>query len=107
EGKGFTTKQDYTNGVGGAANFIYGEESGTNDTLDQTHEFISSNVAYGGLVTGLIVYSGAVGKLEQAEPLKNFMLNPENDNFLSCPNDIEDDKEFGKRVGFFAPEWWN
>lgn len=105
--KGFTTKQDFTNGVGGNANIIFGEESGINSTLDKTHEYITSNVAYGGLVTGLIIYSGAVGELEKCEPLKKFILHPEDDNFLACPNEIEDDIEFGPALGFFAPEWWN
>ena len=104
---GFTTKQDPTNGVGGSAAFIYGEESGINPTLDVTHEFITSNASLGGLVTGLIIYSGAVGELEKCEPLKHFLLNPEQDGFLPCDNNIEEDLEFGSKVGFFVPEWWN
>lgn len=106
-GKGFTTKQDATNGVGGSAAFIYGEESGVNPVLDKTHEYITSNVAIGGLTTGLIIYSGAVGELDKSEPLKEFVLHPEDNDFLSCPNNIEDDFEFGDKVGFFTPEWWN
>jgi len=105
--KGITTKQDPTRGVGGAAKVIFGEEAGTNPTLDQTHEFITSNVSYGGLTTGLIIYSGAVGKLESADPLKEFITHPNDHGFLGCPNNIEDDIEFGDEVGFFAPEWWN
>lgn len=105
--KGFTTKSDPTNGIGGNASVIFGEESGQNPTLDVSHEFITSNVALGGLVTGLIIYSGAVGQLEKAEPLKNFIINAKDNGFLTCPNNIEDDLEFGPEVGFFAPEWWN
>lgn len=105
--KGFTTQQDPTNGVGGDAALIFGEESGINPTLDKTHEYITSNVGLGALTTGLIIYSGAVGELDKAEPLKDFILNPNNHNFLACANEIEDDLEFGPEVGFFAPEWWN
>jgi hypothetical protein len=107
QAKGFTTKQDPTNGVGGSAKVIFGEESGINPTLDKTHEFITSNVSYGGLTTGLILYSGAVGELDKAEPLKQYILHPEDNGFLSRPNNILEDVEFGDRVGFFAPEWWN
>jgi hypothetical protein len=107
QAKGFTTHTDPTNGVGGSARVIFGEESGVNPTLDQTHEFIQSNVGLGGLTTGLIMYSGAVGELEHAEPLKQFILKPSDNGFLGCPNRIEEDLEFGKEVGFFAPEWWN
>ena len=106
--KGFTTQQKATNGVGGNAAVIFGEEAGMNPTLDITHEYITSNVALGGLTTGLIIYSGAVGELDKAEPLKNFILNPSKNGFLPCENRIEEDiEEFGKEVGFFAPEWWN
>jgi hypothetical protein len=107
QAKGFTTKQNPSNGIGGSAKVIFGEESGANPTLDKTHEFITSNVAYGGLVTGLIIYSGAVGELDQAEPLKEFILHPTKHQFVPRPNNIEDDLEFGPEVGFFAPEWWN
>jgi len=105
--KGFTTQQNPTNGVGGSAKVIFGEESGINSTLDVTHEYITSNVAMGGLTTGLIIYSGAVGELDKAEPLKEFILKPIENSFLSCNNNIEEDSEFGSQVGFFAPEWWN
>lgn len=105
--KGFTTRNNPTNGIGGSAKIIFGEEAGANPTLDQTHEFIQSNVSLGGLTTGLIIYSGAVGELDQAEPLKDFMLHPEDHGFEACVNTIEDDIEFGDKVGFFAPEWWN
>lgn len=105
---GFTTKQNPTNGVGGNATVIFGEESGINPTLDVTHEYITSNVALGGLTTGLIIYSGAVGELDKAEPLKEFIRYPIENNFLPCVNNIEEDIiEFGDYVGFFAPEWWN
>lgn len=107
QAKGFTTKQNFSNGIGGSAKVIFGEESGANPTLDKTHEFITSNVSYGGLTTGLIIYSGAVGELEHAEPLKDFILHPRDSGFVSRPNNIEDDLEFGTEVGFFAPEWWN
>lgn len=105
--KGFTTQQKPTNGVGGAAKVIFGEEAGINDTLDITHEYITSNVALGGLTTGLIIYSGAVGELDKAEPLKEFIIHPRENKFLHCDNNIEQDAEFGSVVGFFAPEWWN
>jgi len=105
--KGFTTKLDASRGVGGSISVLFGEESGKNPTLDKTHGFVTSNVALGGVVTGLIIYSGAVGELDKCEPLKKYILYPEENNFLTCPNNIDDDAEFGAVVGFFAPEWWN
>ena len=106
--QGFTTQQNPTNGVGGNATVLFGEEAGINSTLDITHEYITSNVALGGLTTGLIIYSGAVGELKKAEALKTFIISPIKYDFLPCANEIEEDIiEFGKEVGFFAPEWWN
>lgn len=105
--KGFTTKLDPSRGVGGNMTVLFGEEAGKNPTLDKTHNFVTSNVSLGGAVTGLIIYSGAVGELTKCEPLKKFILNPRENNFLTCPNEIEEDKDFGLEVGFFAPEWWN
>lgn len=105
--KGFTTKQDPTNGVGGSALVVFGEEAGINSTLSVTHEYITSNVALGGVVTGLIIYSGAVGELEKAESLRKFLHYPRDYDFLPCANNIEDDVALGTEVGFFAPEWWN
>lgn len=105
--KGFSTARDASKGVGGNIDVLFGEESGKNNTLDKTHGFVTSNVGLGGVVTGLIIYSGAVGELDKCEPMKKFILKPKENKFLSCPNNIEDDVDFGKEVGFFAPEWWN
>jgi len=104
---GFTTHRDPTNGIGGNASIIYAEEAGANDTLDKSMEFISSNVAMGGLITGLVMVSGAVGELTAAAPLKKFVTKPTVYGFLPCENNIPDDAEFGAEVGFFVPEWWN
>lgn len=105
--KGFSTKQDPSKGVGGNMSVLFGEEAGKNPTLDITHNYVTSNVGLGGAVTGLIIYSGAVGELTKCEPLKKYVLYPRENNFLTCANEIEEDHEFGLEVGFFAPEWWN
>lgn len=109
QAKGFSTRAGATKGVGGSIKVLFGEEAGINPTLDKTHEYVISNVSLGGVTTGLIIYSGAVGELDKCEPLKKYMLKPEKYGFLSCENVIEEDiKEFGHvPTGFFAPEWWN
>ncbi len=107
--KGITTSASPTKGVGGDAKVIFGEEAGTNSKLDKTHNYLKSNVAIGGVVTGLIIYAGAVGELEHADPLKEFITNPIPNGILPCaPMIPEDIEEFGdKPTGLFAPEWWN
>jgi len=105
--KGFSTARDPSKGVGGNMKVLFGEEAGKNPTLDKTHNFVTSNVALGGAVTGLIIYSGAVGELTKCDPLKKFITKPRENDFLTCPNRIDDDIDFGLEVGFFAPEWWN
>lgn len=107
--KGLSTKMSPTKGVGGAARLIFGEEAGANPKLMKTHNYLKSNVAIGGVVTGLIVYAGAVGELTDADPLKELITNPVPNQILPCENVIQEDiDEFGKmETGFFAPEWWN
>lgn len=105
--KGFSTARDPSKGVGGNMKVLFGEEAGKNPTLDKTHNFVTSNVALGGVITGLIIYSGAVGELTKCDPLKKYIISPRENDFLPCPNNIEEDADFGLEVGFFAPEWWN
>jgi hypothetical protein len=106
---GITTSASPTKGVGGDAKVIFGEEAGVNKTIKKTHNYLKSNVAIGGAVTGLIIYAGAVGELEHADGLKDLILEPEANGILAVPNRIEEDiKEFGiLETGLFVPEWFN
>lgn len=105
--QGISTAKDPSKGVGGSIKVLFGEEAGKNDTLDITHEYVTSNVSLGSIQTGLIVYSGAVGELDKCEPLKKYILNPVENNFMATENVCEGDEKLGADVGFFAPEWWN
>lgn len=105
--KGFTTEKDPAKGVGGANSFVYGEESGMNDTLHITHQYLLPATQLGNVTTGLVMYSGSVGELEKCGPLKTFFYNPEINGFLGVENIWDDDNQRGKQCGFFVPEEWN
>lgn len=105
--KGVSTAKDPSKVVGGSIRVLFGEEAGKNPTLDLTHQYVTSNVSLGGIQTGLIIYSGAVGELDKCEPLKKFILNPTDYNFLGVENRCEGDDKLSSTVGFFVPEWWN
>jgi hypothetical protein len=104
--RGFTTEKDPAKGVGGANSIVYGEESGMNDTLDITHEYLLPAVTIGNVTTGLVMYSGSVGELEKCDPLKKMFYKPEEHGFLGVPNIWDDDKQ-GTLSGFFVPEYWS
>lgn len=104
--KGFTTKDDAAKIVGGGNNIVFGEESGVCKNLGKTHEYLLPAVKMGHLTTGLIMYSGSVGELEDCEPLKDMFYKPEVNGFKGVEN-IWDEELKGTYCGFFVPEYWN
>jgi len=104
--KGYTTKDDAAKIVGGGNSFVYGEEAGINPNLGKTHEYLLPAVKLGHLTTGLIMYSGSVGELDDCEPLKEFFYKPGAYGFRPVEN-IWDDDSKGNDCGFFVPEYWN
>ncbi len=104
--KGFTTKDDAAKVVGGGNAIVFGEESGVCKNLHNTHEYILPAVKSGNITTGLIMYSGSVGELEDCEPLKMMFYKPEANGFKGVEN-IWDENLKGTTCGFFVPEYWN
>lgn len=104
--KGFTTKDDAAKIVGGGNSFVYGEEAGINKVLHKTHEYLLPAVKLGHLVTGIVMYSGSVGELDDCGPLKDFFYKPVANGFRPVEN-IWDEEHKGTQCGFFVPEYWN
>lgn len=104
--KGFTTKDDPAKGVSGGNSFVYGEESGINSGLGKTHEYLLPAVRMGRISTGLIMYSGSVGELDDCVPLKEMFYKCEPNGFRPVEN-IWDTEYKGSTCGFFVPEYWN
>lgn len=104
--KGYTTKDDAAKLVGGGNAIVFGEESGVCKNLDKTHEYLLPAMKFGGVTTGLIMYSGSVGELDDCEPLKNMFYEPETNSFKGVEN-VWDENLKGTKCGFFVPEYWN
>lgn len=104
--KGFTTKDDAAKLVGGGNSIVYGEEAGVNRNLSKTHEYLLPAVKMGHITTGLIMYSGSVGELDDCEALKDMFYKPEINGFKGVEN-IWDENGKGTYCGFFVPEYWS
>lgn len=104
--KGTTFQTDPSNGVGGAQTFFFYEEAGITKTMLETIGFIRPALEKGSLVTGMIICSGALGDLDQAEALKEIFYNPSSHNFLGVPN-IWDKNPLELECGLFVSEAYN
>lgn len=104
---GISTQQSPTKGVGGASRFIIAEESGVNPTLDKTYGYAKSALEAGLITIGQFIAYGSVGDLKQCEPLRKFMVRPEENGFFGVPTTDYDDKGTEKICGLFIPETWN
>ena len=104
---GITTQQSPTKGVGGAARYIIGEESGINPTLDKSYGYAKSALEAGMLIIGQFIAYGSVGDLKQCDPLKKFINRPTENGFYGVPTKFYDNKGGIKIAGLFIPEVWN
>lgn len=101
---GYTTKGNPTKPVGGPAHTIFIDEAGINPTLNKTYRYGEENTRIGGVKTGYIYVSGAVGELKDCEPLQEFAFNPTANGFLGV-KDIFANSD--KEICFFVPDIWN
>lgn len=83
---GVTFKQREDNDVGGPQTFFNYEEPGLSPTILGTLEFIRPAVEKGSLTTGTMIACGSVGKLEDAEGMKEIFYKPRDYNFLPVKN---------------------
>jgi hypothetical protein len=104
---GYTFEKDATAGVGGPCRYFFHEEAGVAPKMDETYEFMRPALHSGMITTGMFIAAGSVGDLDQCEPLKEFMLHPEENDFYAVESDlIDEDGTWGKH-GLFLPEQWS
>ena len=113
---GTTFKVSPENGVGGNQSLFFYEEAGIAPTLLKTIGFVRPALEKGikrikgqevRRLTGLIICSGAVGELDDAEDIKEIFYNPDKHNFLSLTNIWDDDDNANKPCGLFVSEAYN
>lgn len=104
---GTTFLKDPENGVGGSQTIFFYEEAGIAPTMLKTIGYVRPALEKGNRTTGLIICSGAIGELDDAQDLKEIFYSPASHNFLSVPNVWDDDERKGEPCGLFVSEAYN
>ena len=103
----YSFEKDPTNGVGGPVTYFFHEEAGIAPKMNDTYGFIKPALKSGHLITGQFIAAGSVGDLDQCEPLKDYVLHPEENGFYAVESNlIDSDGTLGK-TGLFIPEQWS
>lgn len=103
----YTFEKDATAGVGGPCRYFFHEEAGVAPKMDETYEFMRPALHSGMITTGMFIAAGSVGDLDQCEPLKEFMLHPEENDFYAVESNLLDSEGTWGKHGLFLPEQWS
>jgi hypothetical protein len=105
--QGASFEKNPTTGVGGPVTFFFHEEAGIAPKMDQTFEYIRPAMTSGMMTTGMFIAAGSVGDLDQCEPLKQMILNPQGNDIYGVETNLMDDKGTIGVCGLFIPEQWS
>jgi hypothetical protein len=105
--QGASFEKNPTTGVGGPCTYFFHEEAGIAPKMDQTFEYIRPAMTSGMITTGMFIAAGSVGDLDQCEPLKQMILNPEGNDIYAVETNLMDDKGTIGKCGLFIPEQWS
>jgi hypothetical protein len=105
--QGMSFEKDPTNGVGGPVKFFFHEEAGIAPKMDKTFGYIKPALKSGMMTTGMFIAAGSVGDLDQCEPLKEMILNPEANDIYAVDTNLIDSKGTIGVSGLFIPEQWS
>lgn len=104
---GMSFEKDPTNGVGGPVTYFFHEEAGIAPKMDDTYGFMRPAMRSGMITTGMFIAAGSVGDLDQCEPLKRYVLNPEANDFYAVESTLIDKEGTIGMTGLFIPEQWS
>ena len=105
--QGASFEKNATTGVGGPCTYFFHEEAGIAPKMDQTYEYIRPAMSSGMITTGMFIAAGSVGDLDQCNPLKEMILNPQSNDIYAVETDLMDDKGGIGIAGLFIPEQWS
>lgn len=103
----YSFEKDPTNGVGGPVTYFFHEEGGIAPKMDDTYGFMRPALRSGDIITGQFIAAGSVGDLDQCEPLKRYVLNPEGNEFYGVKSNLIDSDGTIGITGLFIPEQWS
>jgi hypothetical protein len=104
---GLSLDKDPTNGVGGPCKFFFHEEAGIAPKMNETLEYLLPALKSGMVYTGMFAVAGSVGDLEQCDPLKDLILQPDSKDILAVETNLVDAKGSIGMCGLFIPEQWS
>jgi hypothetical protein len=104
---GYTFEKDPTNGVGGPVSYFFHEEAGIAPKMNDTYGFMKPALKSGFIITGQFIAAGSVGDLDQCEPLKEYILHPEENGFYGVESTLLDKEGTIAVTGLFIPEQWS
>ena len=105
--QGASFEKNATTGVGGPCTYFFHEEAGIAPKMDQTYEYIRPAMSSGMITTGMFIAAGSVGDLDQCNPLKEMILNPQSNDIYAIETNLMDDKSTIGVAGLFIPEQWS
>ena len=103
----YSFEKDPTNGVGGPVTYFFHEEGGIAPKMDETYGFIKPALKSGHIITGQFIAAGSVGDLDQCEPMKEYILHPDENGFYGVDTSLIDGDGTLGRTGLFIPEQWS
>lgn len=104
---GVTLEKDPTNGVGGPCSFFFHEEAGIAPRMNETLEYLLPALKSGMIYTGMFAAAGSVGDLDQCEPLRDLIFNPDSKDVLAVETNLVNDNGDTGLCGLFIPEQWS
>lgn len=104
---GLVLEKDPTNGVGGPCTLFFHEEAGIAPKMNTTIEYLLPAMKSGMVYTGMFVVAGSVGDLDQCEPLKEMVMNPDSKDVMAVPTNLLDEHGTTGMCGLFIPEQWS
>lgn len=105
--QGMSFEKSATAGVGGPCQYFFHEEAGIAPKMGETYEYLRPALQSGMVTTGVFIAAGSVGDLDQCEPLKNLILNPEANDIFAVETNLLDGKGTIGTAGLFIPEQWS
>lgn len=103
----YSFEKDPTHGVGGPVTYFFHEEAGIAPKMDDTYGFMKPALKSGHIITGQFIAAGSVGDLDQCEPMKEYILHPEENGFLGLKTELIDKNGSVGVSGLFIPEQWS
>ena len=105
--QGMSFEKSATAGVGGPCQYFFHEEAGIAPKMGETYEYLRPALQSGMITTGVFIAAGSVGDLDQCEPLKNLIMNPEANDIFAVETNLLDGKGTIGTAGLFIPEQWS